>query len=108
MYTRFQVKFVNFLFYIHILTILILIYIYIYTHTRCKCEFLIFNNLNCCIQTHALNSQYSSKCGAYGEEERRRWEDDIKMDLQEVGHGCMDWIEQARDTDRWRALVNAE
>ena len=35
---------------------------------------------------------------------RRRWEDSIKMDLQEVG--CMDWIELAQDRDRWRALVN--
>ena len=38
---------------------------------------------------------------------RRRWEDDIKMDLQEVGCGCIDWIELAQDRDRWRALVNA-
>ena len=38
---------------------------------------------------------------------RRRWEDHIKMDLQEVGCGGMDWIEQAQDRDRWRALVNA-
>ena len=38
---------------------------------------------------------------------RRRWEDNIKMDLQEVGCGCMDWIEVAKDRDRWRALVNA-
>jgi hypothetical protein len=37
---------------------------------------------------------------------RRRWEDNIKMDLQEVGCGCMDWIELAQDRDRWRALVN--
>ena len=37
---------------------------------------------------------------------RCRWEDDIKMDLQEVGCGCMDWIELAQDRDRWRALVN--
>ena len=35
-----------------------------------------------------------------------RWEDNIKMDLQEVGCGGMDWIELAQDTDRWRALVN--
>ena len=38
---------------------------------------------------------------------RCRWEDNIKMDLQEVGCGGMDWIELAQDTDRWRALVNA-
>jgi len=37
---------------------------------------------------------------------RRRWEDNIKMDLQEVGCGGMDWIEMAQDRDRWRALVN--
>jgi hypothetical protein len=38
---------------------------------------------------------------------RRRWEDNIKMDLQEVGCWAMDWIELAQDRDRWRALVNA-
>jgi len=38
---------------------------------------------------------------------RRRWEDDIKMDLQEVGFGGMDWIDLAEARDRWRALVNA-
>jgi hypothetical protein len=38
---------------------------------------------------------------------RRRWEDDIKMDLQEVGYGGIDWIELAQDRDRWWALVNA-
>jgi hypothetical protein len=37
---------------------------------------------------------------------RRRWEDKIKMDLQEVGVGCGDWIELAQDRDRWRALVS--
>jgi len=38
---------------------------------------------------------------------RRRWEDNIKMNLQEVGCGGMDWIELAQDRDRWRELVNA-
>ena len=38
---------------------------------------------------------------------RRRWEDNIKMDLQEVGCGGMDWTKLAQDRYRWRALVNA-
>ena len=38
---------------------------------------------------------------------RRRWEDNIKMDLQEVGCGSMNWIELAQDSDRWREFVNA-
>ena len=37
---------------------------------------------------------------------RRRWEDNIKMDLQEVGRGCGDWMVLVQDRDRWRALVN--
>jgi len=63
-------------------------------------------------------------CGAYGEGEKRvqgfgeetwekrplgrprcRWEDNIQMDLQEVGCEVMDWIELAQDRDRWRAFV---
>ena len=37
---------------------------------------------------------------------RRRWEDNIKRDLQEMGGGCGDWMEVAQDRDRWRALVS--
>jgi len=37
---------------------------------------------------------------------RHRWEDNIEMDLQEVGCEGMDWTELAQDRDRWRALVN--
>ena len=38
---------------------------------------------------------------------RHRWEDNIKMDLQGVGFGGVDWIELTEDRDRWRAVVNA-
>ena len=37
---------------------------------------------------------------------RRRWEDNIKMDLEELGRGRGDWMELAQDRDRWRALVS--
>ena len=36
---------------------------------------------------------------------RHRWEDNIKVDLQDVGGGCEDWMELAEDWDRWRAVV---
>ena len=59
-------------------------------------------------------------CGTYGGRQRcaqgfggetwgrprRRWEENIKMDLEEVGRGCGDWMELAQDRDRWRALVS--
>jgi len=38
---------------------------------------------------------------------KRRWKDDIKMDLQEVRRGVKNWIELAQDRDRWQAFVNA-
>jgi hypothetical protein len=38
---------------------------------------------------------------------RRRWEDNVRLDLQEVGCGCEDRIGLAQDRDRWRALVSA-
>jgi len=37
---------------------------------------------------------------------RLRWEDNIKMDLQEVGCESVDWIDLAQDRDRWRAVIN--
>jgi hypothetical protein len=37
---------------------------------------------------------------------RRRWEDNIKMDLREIDWGGMDWIDLAQDRDQWKALVN--
>ena len=37
---------------------------------------------------------------------RRRWEDNIKMNLQEMGGGCGDWMELAQDRDRWREFVS--
>ena len=36
----------------------------------------------------------------------RKWEDNFKMDLREMGCGGMDWIDVAQDRDRWRALMN--
>jgi hypothetical protein len=37
---------------------------------------------------------------------RRRWEDDIRVDLREIGWGGMDWIDLGQERDQWRALVN--
>ena len=37
---------------------------------------------------------------------RHRWEDNIKMDLEEVGRSCGDWMELAQDRDRWQVLVS--
>jgi hypothetical protein len=37
---------------------------------------------------------------------RRRWEDNIRMDLREIGSGGMDWIDLAQDRDQWSTLVN--
>ena len=37
---------------------------------------------------------------------RQKWEDNIRMDLQELGYGVMNWIELAQDRDRWRGFVS--
>jgi hypothetical protein len=55
---------------------------------------------------HFLRLFYISVSDDAGEP-RRRWEDNIKIDIQDVGCGGMDWIELAQDRDRWRALVHA-
>ena len=60
-------------------------------------------------------SAYEGRRGIYrvlvvkpeGKRPRCRWEDNIKMDLREIGFGVVDWIERAHDRDKWRALVNA-
>ena len=41
------------------------------------------------------------------ERTRRRWEDNIRMDLQEIGINAGNWVDSAQDRDYWRALVNA-
>ena len=38
---------------------------------------------------------------------RRRWEDNIRMDLKEIGINTRNWVDSAQDTDYWRVLVNA-
>jgi hypothetical protein len=71
-------------------------------------------------------NEMGGACGAYGGSEscsqgsggeilgketlgrrRRRWDDNIKMDLQDVEGACGDWMELAQDSERWRALVSA-
>jgi len=76
-----------------------------------------------CAGSKIEKNEMDGACGAYGGglnrglvgklevkrplgRPRRRWEDNIKMDLQELGGGCGDWTELAQDRDRWRALVS--
>ena len=53
-----------------------------------------------------LNHKLRHLCSDNFGRPRPRWEDNIKMDLQEVESGGMDWNDLAQDRDRWRALVN--
>ena len=88
-----------------------------------------FNIFTCILTQYSAGgkietNEMSRACGAYGEDRgvhrvlvgkpegkrplgrpRRRWEDNIKSDLQEVGGGRGDWMELAQDRDGWRALV---
>jgi len=60
------------------------------------------------LHNEELNNLYSSPDILRVIKSRRmRWEDNIRMDLREVGRGCVDWMELAQDRDRWRALVNS-
>ena len=78
-----------------------------------------------CADGKIEKSEMGGACGAYGEgrgvhrvpvgkpegkrslgRPRRRWEDNIKMYLQEVGEGCADWMELAQDRERWRVLLS--
>jgi hypothetical protein len=55
-----------------------------------------------CIQHLVGRPEGRRPLGRHG----RRWEDNIKMDLREIGFGDVDWIDLAQDRDRWRAPVN--
>jgi hypothetical protein len=58
------------------------------------------------IKIDRVNLSRRKKTCAIGTKPRLRWEDNIKMDLREVGWGGMDRVNLALDTDRWRAVVN--
>jgi hypothetical protein len=56
--------------------------------------------------THEENAYRILVGKATSRKTRRRWEDNIMMDLREIGWSDMDWIDLAEDRDQWRALVN--
>ena len=55
---------------------------------------------------HCLSNIFAATLHTAGRSSIHRWEDNTKMDLQEVGWGGMDWIDLAQDGDRWQKLVN--
>ena len=59
------------------------------------------------IYPYLYTSLHCVVCKNRSDFNRSRWEDNIKMDLQEVGYEVMDWIKLAQDTERRRAVVNA-
>jgi hypothetical protein len=56
-----------------------------------------------CIQGFGRENEAKTPLGRY----RRRWEDNINMDIKELGLEGVEWIDKAQDRDRWRALVHA-
>ena len=68
--------------------------------------FLACHRMHCYLSTEIFEAILITDCVIMGLP-RRRWEDNINMDLQEVGCRGVNWIELAHDRDRWRALVNA-
>jgi hypothetical protein len=80
---------------------------------------LYFSLILCWRSGDKIENEMGGACSAYGvlvgKTERKRllgrsrhkWEDNIQMDVQEVGCGDMDWMELVQDRDRWWALVNA-
>jgi hypothetical protein len=58
-------------------------------------------------QTEKKRNAYRLLVGKPERRPRRRWLDNIRMDLVEVGWGDVDWIGLAQDKDRWRALVHS-
>ena len=70
-----------------------------YIHNKCQ---LLNDIFNLAYNFNVVNNSSMEILGR----PRRRWEDNIKMDLEEVGRGCGDWTELAQDRDRWRALVS--
>ena len=98
---------------------------YFLLHNLCVCTlYICFENL--CLESASIEKRWAGRVARMGERRgvyrvwvrkpegkrplgrpRRTWEDNIKIDLQEVGCGGMDWIEMAQDRDMWRALMNA-
>ena len=76
------------------------------THIYINNNILYTINTATCFDAPALSSRSIIHLRPLGRP-RRRWEDNIKVDLREVGCGCVDWMELAQDSDRWCALVSA-
>jgi len=80
----------------------ILMQLYQYFNKSCYKGIFIVISINCLYRVLAGKTEGKRPLGR----PRHRWENNIKMDLQEVGCGYMDWTKLAQDRDRWRALMN--